>query len=269
MVKRMIEEIASKRSNNKEDGDYFENGFLMCGKCHTRKQCEISIDNEKLIVPCLCKCEDEKQKAEELERKLSKKKKLAFSGESYMKEWTFENDKGYSPKLISQAKNYCKKFGMFLKDGKGLLLYGNTGRGKTFTACCIANELIKQGYSVKVANLSDLANEIFNAQDKTEYMQRFLRYDLFIIDDFGVERDTAYMNEIVYSIVDTRYRSGKPMIITTNLTSEQLKHPKDIEQQRVFSRIKERCIPIEVKGEDIRVEIAKEQVRQDLALLDD
>ena len=65
------------------------------------------------------------------------------------------------------------------------------------------------------------------------------------------------MDEIVQSIIDSRYRSGKPLIVTTNLTAQELKNPLDIRKQRVYSRLFEMCIPIEVKGKDRRKEKLK------------
>jgi DNA replication protein DnaC len=60
------------------------------------------------------------------------------------------------------------------------------------------------------------------------------------------------MQEIVYNIIDSRYRAGLPMIITTNLTSEELKNPQEITNKRIYDRVLERCLPVEVKGKNRR-----------------
>ena len=75
-----------------------------------------------------------------------------------------------------------------------------------------------------------------------------------MIDDFAVERNTEYVNEIVYNVIDSRYRSGKPLIITTNLSADDFKHPDNINKQRIYSRINEMCVPIPVTGKDRRSE---------------
>lgn len=61
-------------------------------------------------------------------------------------------------------------------------------------------------------------NGLFAAEDKTEYIRCLMKYDLLIIGDFGGERNSEYATEIVFSVVDARYRSGKSLIITTNLS---------------------------------------------------
>ena len=88
--------------------------------------------------------------------------------------------------------------------------------------------------------------------EKQNVLESLNRYSLLVLDDLGAERSTEYMQEIVYNIVDWRYRSGKPMIVTTNLTGEQMKATDNIQLQRIYDRIFERCLPIEVNGQSRR-----------------
>ena len=78
------------------------------------------------------------------------------------------------------------------------------------------------------------------------------RFDLLVLDDLAAERDTEYMGEIVMSIIDSRYRAHKPVIVTTNLTQKEIRNPSGIRRQRVLSRLFEMCMMIEVSGEDKR-----------------
>ena len=89
-------------------------------------------------------------------------------------------------------------------------------------------------------------------EGKQEYIDELNRFSLLVIDDLASERDTEYMNEMVIDIIDARYRSGKPLIVTTNLTAQELNNPKDIRKKRVYSRLLEMCVPLEVKGTDRR-----------------
>ena len=84
------------------------------------------------------------------------------------------------------------------------------------------------------------------------------RYTLLIIDDLGAERSTEFAQEQVFNIIDARYRSGKPMIITTNLTAEEIKNPQEVGYARIYDRILERCFPIAVMGESRRRQEVKD-----------
>ena len=89
-------------------------------------------------------------------------------------------------------------------------------------------------------------------EGKQNYLDSLNEFDLLVIDDLGIERNTEYVNELVYNIIDARYRSGKPMIITTNLKYSDLHNAEDTSKARIYSRIIEMCLPVLVGGEDRR-----------------
>lgn len=253
-----IEESASK-SIALDEKDYIYDGLWYCHKCNTPKQCRVELFGKIRTPMCLCKCEVEKRKTEEAEHKhrermkrISELRKTGFP-ESDMADWTFSADDGANPKITKVASKYVENFPEMLKRGKGLLLFGPVGTGKTFYSACIVNALIDRGYPCLVTNFARMVNTISGMYaGKQEYIDSLNRFDLLVIDDLAAERDTEYMNEIVQNIIDSRYRAGMPTIITTNLTDEELKKPKDIHRQRVFSRLLEMCIPVEVDGKDRR-----------------
>lgn len=263
MKTSIIEGIAKASENTIpiNDGDYIDSeGLLCCGKCHTRKQTIIVLANGKQLKPrCVCKCEqermheeEEKRKAKELEEKVKELRKMGFP-DAEMSRFTFENDDRSNEYISDVAKRYADNFTTMYIKHKGLLLFGTVGTGKTYIAACIANALIDRGYTCLVTNFARLTNTINGMYDgKQEYIDGLDRFSLLVIDDLASERDTEYMNEIVTNIIDARYRSGKPMIVTTNLTSEELKNPRDVRKQRIYSRLMEMCIPLEVKGTDRR-----------------
>ena len=53
-------------------------------------------------------------------------------------------------------------------------------------------------------------------------------------------------------MIDSRYRSGKPLIVTTNLTLEELQNPEDIAHARIYDRLTEMCCPVCITGENFR-----------------
>ena len=247
------------KSSPQEAGDYKENGLLYCGKCNTPKQCRIELFGSERIVPCLCKCRVEKREAERIEqarieqmRHIQKLRQIGFP-DAEMQNWNFDNDDHQNQRITEIAKRYVANFDEMKNRGKGLLFYGPVGTGKTFAAACIANALIDSGRACLVTNFARLVNTIQGMFDgKQEYIDRLNRFDVLVIDDLASERDTEYMTEIVYNIIDSRYRAGLPLIITTNLTSEELGKPAQISKQRIYSRVLEMCVPVEVKGDDRR-----------------
>ena len=255
-------EIIEARANEHiktEDGDYIKDGLLYCHKCNTPKQCRVEIMGKILSPKCLCKCEKERRdREEEAEKKkafaerIKKYRKMGFP-QSQMEYWTFENDDHGNEKLTNMAKRYVDHFDDLCKDGKGLLLYGGVGTGKTYIACMIANALIDKGYPVLVTNFARVLSTLQGTFDKQEYLDSLNQFRLLVIDDLGIERDTGYAKEQVFNIIDSRYRSGLPMIITTNLTMQKLATESDLADKRIYDRILERCYPVEVVGESRRM----------------
>ena len=136
---------------------------------------------------------------------------------------------------------------------RGLLLYGSVGTGKTFMSAAIANELVERGIPCLVTNFARLTNDLFGlARGRQEYLDSLNEYELLVLDDLGAERDTDYMLDQVYSIIDSRYRSGKLLIVTTNLKAEEMKSTSNASKSRIYSRLFGMCYPIEVSGEDRR-----------------
>ena len=71
-----------------------------------------------------------------------------------------------------------------------------------------------------------------------------------------MERQTEYANEQIFGIIDGRYLSRRPLIVTTNLTLRQLKEPENIHRQRIYDRILEMCVPVKFDGGSLRQEKA-------------
>lgn len=236
-----------------------EDGLIYCGTCHTKKQTRVTLFGRERVVPCLCKCGKERCDNERRERETAERRrriddlrKMGFP-KSDFERWTFENDDGANEKITEAMRRYVENFPEMRKTGKGLLLYGDVGTGKTFYAACVANALIEKEYPVLMTNFTHIVSAMQESFESAQrYMNRLNDAPLLILDDLGVERNTEYMQEQVYNIIDSRYRSGKPMIITTNLTIEEIKTPANMERKRIYDRILERCFPIAVTGKSRR-----------------
>jgi len=167
---------------------------------------------------------------------------------------TFANDLGYNSAQMKKARNFVDHWEEFRQSGTGLLLWGSVGTGKSFIAGCIANALLDKGVPVLMTNFARLLNRLthFHSGDRTTYIDSLNRYPLLIIDDRGIERNSEFAREQVFSLIDSRCRSGLPMIVTTNLTLDEMRNPADLARARIYDRVLERCMPIRVNDQNIR-----------------
>lgn len=269
---KVVDAIEKRAANSiqTDTKDYLDDqGLLVCGNCNTRKQCVVDLFGKKRTPFCLCKCMKEKLESEgrELERqkfiqKIKDLRQMGFPDEEMMN-LTFAKDDKANPNLSYAAQKYVEHFPKMMKDGKGLLLFGDVGGGKTFMSACIANALIDQGHPCMVTNFARLINTLSGMYEgKQKYIDGLNKFDLLVIDDLAAERDTEYMNETVQNIIDNRYRCKKPLIVTTNLTAEELQNPIDIKKKRVYSRLAEMCIPVRVNGIDRRKKKRSENFKE-------
>ena len=225
-------------------------GLLYCGKCHTAKQCRVKhpfkdqIDTQTQ----LCKCGIEARRKAYFAQENEVKRRECFTDYKMM-QYTFAADDGSNDKVLRALKSYVDNFDTFREKGKGLLLYGPIGTGKTFAAACVANALIDNGVSARMTDFKWIANTLLGMYGgKQAFIDNLNRYPLLIFDDLATERKTEFMQEIVFNFIDSRYRSGLPMIITTNLSLEEMKNPESVAEARCYDRILERCFPLEVAG---------------------
>jgi len=271
MYKEIIEraKAAAERANAPSPGDYYDGGLLYCGKCKTPKQTRVELFGAMETVGCMCRCDSDRQRLEDENRRQRERdaRIIALRGESFpdkaMTGWTFDADDGTNVKVSTAARKYAERFDYFRERGTGLLLYGSVGSGKTFIASCIANALIDKGIPCLVTNFSRINNAMSGIYSgKQEYLDDLHRYELLVLDDLAAERDTPYMLETVHNVIDARYRAKLPLIVTTNLTPEELKHPADLRHQRIYSRLFEMCHPLEISGNDRRKQKLRESFKE-------
>ena len=265
-------------SNNLESGDYIgENGMLMCGKCRTPKQCVVNFFGHDTVVSCICACKEkeladteaERKKAKEMEyiEQLKKNSLMDARFESCTFDRTIVN--GESRRQFDICKRYAENFDKLFEKNQGLLLLGDIGTGKTHLACCIGNYLISRMVSVFATSISRIIQQTngYSRGAEEEYLRRMNSAKLLILDDLGAERSTDYALEIVYNVIDSRYRSKKPMIVTTNISMAELKGIADMRYNRIYDRILEVCYPVEFYGKSRRKQEAASRYEEMPSLL--
>ncbi|HHY72757.1 MAG TPA: ATP-binding protein [Bacillus bacterium] len=213
-----------------------------------------------------CKCPD-KALAEEIEKNVESLKKERFfryfNQNSLMNEdiktATFEN---YQPttKLQNDVKKLCMAYArnFSFKSGqapKNLLLFGETGIGKTHLAVSILKVVIEKEYSGLFISLPLLLSLIKNTYSKyddsgltaADVMKKMKEIDLLVIDDMGAEAGSNHDIQKVFELLDSRL--GKPTIFTTNLNFEQF---SEMFGKRNTSRILKNTFILKLDGNDYR-----------------
>lgn len=244
-----------------EDGDYYaDDGLLYCGKCRTAKECRAEINGGTFTVPCMCKCGEaeweRKEQAWREEQRRIRIENLRVSGiaDDSLRDVRFEGSDGCEN--IQKCQAYVDHWDEIKAQNTGLLMSGPVGTGKTYAAACIANALIDRGVPVLMTSFPAILST--SKFEMNELVRQAMEYDLIIVDDLGVERDTEYSSETVYQFIDACYRRRKPMIVTTNLSLKDLRVQEGLRYKRIYDRVLQMCVPMLFTGESRRVGIRKE-----------
>lgn len=165
-----------------------------------------------------------------------------------------DNNGNVPKKRATALLKLCREFAdNFPTVSSSLLFMGGAGLGKTHLSLAIVSEVAKKGFGVVYGSaynlLSAAEKEHFSYSGNTEKEDALLECDLLVMDDLGTEFLTSYTQALIYNIINTRILNGKPTIISTNLTFDEL-------ESRYTARITSRFIGnFEMKkfiGSDIR-----------------
>jgi len=184
---------------------------------------------------------------------------------STFENWNFSES---SKQMFDFGKKYVENFKQCKDNSLGLLIYGEPGNGKTYLASAIANDLLKSYVSVVCTSINGLLDRIKQTYNKwgkeaeSDVIRGICNADLFILDDLGTEQHKDWSKSMIYNLIDSRYRSELPIIITTNLkinAGEKNGILTNLYDKRTESRILGMTTAILNTGKDIRVEEAKEK----------
>ena len=163
---------------------------------------------------------------------------------------TFDRDDRPEHILSKAARAYAETFQPALEQ-HGIMFTGNVGTGKTFYACCIANAVIDRGCTAWVTTLQPLVRALCSYEAAEKILAKIRKVDLLVLDDLGSTALNDFTTDKLFEIVDERYRSGKPLIVTTNLNPDEA-WKSSIGMRRIFDRLRERCRHVVVDGESRR-----------------
>jgi DNA replication protein DnaC len=228
------------------------------------------LGRKRLVQPkCECEWEHEKKKLDEAARhhQIRETERLftiSNLGKRFA-ESTFEtyNVRPGSEKSFEIAKRYVSEFETW--GPQSLLIWGIPGNGKTHLAASIATALHVKGKIVVFQSVPELLERIKstfnkNSRDTEEQiMKALLSCDLLIFDDIGAEKLTDWVQDVMFRIIDGRYRKEMPILYTSNLRPNEL---ADQVSDRTYDRITETTLQVENKASSYRREIAKERIRK-------
>lgn len=171
---------------------------------------------------------------------------------------SYEYYEGEDLRRFKTTVDLCQNFVQnFKQDYHNLFFYGTVGTGKSFLSGCIANELLKNGYSViyfSSAGLFDtLARFTFDSKEKealSQFYEDLYNCDLVIIDDLGTEVTNSFVTSQLFACLNERHLRKKATVISTNLSLEEL---RDRYSDRIFSRITSHYAICKLTGPDIRI----------------
>lgn len=155
-------------------------------------------------------------------------------------------------KVRSEAIRLSNQFAK--KEIPGISITGTVGSGKTHIAYCILKEYLYTNHK-ETAEVSVFIT-------KLQTLKKLWLKDLpdgrnsefYLLDDVGTAKQNEWLTEMLYDLIDYRYENNLPIIITSNLTADEITEKFD---HRITSRLTEMCYPLPVSGEDVRPTIEK------------
>ena len=246
------ENLALQQERAQLVGQYFEEGYLddspICTVC----------GGSGYVGSNMCECLRELCRQEQ-------KKELTFlsAGKDRFEQFSLD----YYPdrldpvmkvnvrSLMERNLQMCRRYAAtFSEKSPNLLFSGDTGLGKTFLSACIARVVADRGYSVVYESASHLFGKLerakfYNDEQARKDSQRYTDCDLLIVDDLGTEMPSQFTTSALYTLINDRILYGRPMILSTNLNTEDFSRRYS---SQVASRLNGNFQRIPFLGEDIR-----------------
>jgi DNA replication protein DnaC len=158
-----------------------------------------------------------------------------------------------------QVKGYARKMKENIEAGCGLLLKGSVGTMKTTLAVAVLLEYIARGGSGFFVTMPGLLDSIFTLKagrpgEWARFEQRLRETPLLLLDDLGAEHSEGWVLTKVDAIIAERYNRCRPVIVTTNLSTDQL---RGIYAERVIDRLRSTLQVVTFSGRSLRMSVTE------------
>jgi DNA replication protein DnaC len=174
------------------------------------------LQEDGTAAPCACR---ERRIGKAMSRGMGTGIPKIFRGVSFDRKPICDMD----PWIVSPIRRFTESIGENVENGRGLWFYGDVGTGKTSLAMLIAGRALDEGWSVAVYSVPRLLTELrasYDADSRESFFSLFKRLttvDLLVLDDLGSERQTEWVLEQLYSIVNERWQDQRSVIVTSNI----------------------------------------------------
>lgn len=151
--------------------------------------------------------------------------------------------------LYNNVKNYIENMDLNFAQGKGMLICGDMGVGKTTALMNIAKAACDKNKNIKVVYMSELINDIFSGNSIIDEISDYDALFLENIEHVYVKKDSNYVDTVIDSLFSLSIKYNISLFITTNLSVSQL---KDKFTPHAFSLLHEICDIYSLEGIDVR-----------------
>lgn len=214
----------------------------VCPECHGGGYV---VTEQGTLTPCGCGSLDRFHTEERLARAGIPERYVNKTLDTFQSRSTDRRRQEQLQKIVHAAKAYASGFHLREENMPGLLFRGGTGVGKTHIAIGILREVVRNGYTGLYCNVTELLARLRSTYEKdsavgeSEVIEEYLECDLLVLDDLGNESTSPWVLDRLYLLINSRYESSRPVIVTTNCDETALKEKVG---PRIASRLYEMCL---------------------------